>query len=422
MTTSNPTVDPQTPSFVAWIGLDWGDAQHAFRLRDQGGHFEEGSLPNTPEAVLSWCQKLEARFGGQPIALAYESTRNGLVDLFVTQTFFWLYPIHPLTSARFRQAFTPSGAKDDQPDAAVLLEVLLHHPDKLRCWNRADLPTEALARFTEVRRDAVDRRTQVANQLTSLLKKSFPQALPLLGHEVTSPMALDFLERWPDLTSLKLAKPSTLKRFYHQHNLRQPQAVEQRLALIPPARSWTTEEDLMKVARMEVLMLVALLRTYHQHIGQLEQQIAARFAEHPEAYLFRDLPGAGPVLAPRLLAAFGTDRDRYAAAESLQKAAGVAPVREKSGQRLWTHWRWLAPRFLRQTFVEWAGQTVVHCPWAKAYYRAMAAKGKSHHVILRALAFKWIRVLWVCWKNRTPYDEAKYLRQLKLRQSSYAAA
>jgi transposase len=152
----------------------------------------------------------------------------------------------------------------------------------------------------------------------------------------------------------------------------------------------------------------------------MEAQIKSAFAEHPDAYLFRDLPGAGPQLAPRLCVAFGQDRAAYPEPASLQKYAGLAPVREKSGGQLWTHWRWNAPRFLRQSFVEWAGQTVRYCEWARVYYERMKEKGKKHAVILRALAFKWIRILWKCWQERTAYDEARYLKQLTLRKSPNA--
>jgi transposase len=163
-----------------------------------------------------------------------------------------------------------------------------------------------------------------------------------------------------------------------------------------------------------------VIRTFQKHIAILEEQIAQCFKAHPEAWLFRDLPGAGPAMAPRLLVAFGTDRSRYGSAANLQKYAGIAPVVERSGSQCWTHWRWQAPRFLRQTFVEWAGQTVIWCAWAKGYYRAMKAKGKSHHVIIRALAFKWIRILWKCWHDKTPYDETVYVNSMVKRHSPYA--
>jgi transposase len=122
-----------------------------------------------------------------------------------------------------------------------------------------------------------------------------------------------------------------------------------------------------------------------------------------------------------LLVAFGTDRARYPDAASLQKYAGVAPVKVKSGHQLWIHWRWNASIFLRQTFVEWAGQTVPKCAWAKAYYLQQKRTGKNHQAILRALAFKWIRILWRCWHDGVPYDEARYVTALQQRQSPLAA-
>ena len=103
------------------------------------------------------------------------------------------------------------------------------------------------------------------------------------------------------------------------------------------------------------------------------------------------------------------------------KVGGGAPVREKSGNQIWTHWRWQAPTFLRQTFVEWAGQTVRYSAWAQVYYERMRKKGKKHVVILRALAFKWIRVLFHCWKTNTPYDEAIYLEALRRRNAPLLA-
>ncbi|MEO6875327.1 MAG: IS110 family transposase [Opitutaceae bacterium] len=153
-------------------------------------------------------------------------------------------------------------------------------------------------------------------------------------------------------------------------------------------------------------------------IGTGDAEIATAFAAHLEAALFRALPGAGPALAPRLLVAFGTDRTRYPDAASLQKYAGVAPVKEQSGRQLWVHWRWNAPKFLRQTFVEWAGQTIPKCAWAKAYYLQQKRAGKHHQTILRALAFKWIRILRRCWQDRVAYDDAQYVAALQRQKSS----
>jgi transposase len=169
-----------------------------------------------------------------------------------------------------------------------------------------------------------------------------------------------------------------------------------------------------------VQALIAVLRPLDRQIREFDSRIQEAFEAHPDAALFRNLPGAGPALAPRLLVAFGANRSRYPDASSLQKYAGIAPVREKSGRQLWVHWRWNAPKFLRQTFVEWAGSTVVHSAWARAYYQQQRRAGKRRQAALRALAFKWIRIVWRCWQTRTPYDEARYIDALSRRQSPLA--
>lgn len=157
-------------------------------------------------------------------------------------------------------------------------------------------------------------------------------------------------------------------------------------------------------------------------ITTLVARIAEVFAARPRAQLVAALPGAGPALAPRLLVAFGDILERYPDASARQKYGGVAPVREKSGQKSWAHWRWAAPKFLRQSLVEWAGQTVVHGDWAHAYYHQQRRAGKAHHAVLRALAFKWIRILWRCWHDQKPYDEQIYLAALRRKGSPLAAA
>ncbi len=282
-----------------------------------------------------------------------------------------------------------------------------------------DSSTLKLAGLVEARRKVVDRRTQVILQLESLLKTYYPQALEVAG-DLKSEAALTFLDRWPDLISLKAARPATLKRFYHQHQVRSPKLVEERLALIAKATALTTDEARVSVAILQLRELLAQLAVFHQHIPRFNHGIQQAFAAHADKDLFRDLPGAGPQLAPRLCVAFGTLRSLYPDPASLQKYAGVAPVVEKSGNQVWIHWRWQAPTFLRQTFVEWAGQTVRYSLWAKVYYERMIKKGKPHAAIIRALAFKWIRVLWKCWQDRKPYDEAQYLKQLIQRKSPNA--
>jgi len=405
-----------SPAPEAWIGFDWGDKEHAFVLQDQAGHRERDKLQHSAENLHGWLKRVGERFGGRPVAMAIEASRGAVIHALLQYPWLIIYPINPVTSARYRKAFHPSGAKDDLPDAEVLLDLLWHHADKLRSLEAQDPLIVKLAGLVQARRKIVNRRTALLNELTSLLKGYYPQALQLVGG-LDSELAVAFLRRWPELISLKAARPGTIKRFYYQHQVRSQTLVEERLALIAQAVALTTEDARVSVARMQLEQLLDQLEVFQKHVALFDAEIKSVFASHPEAAFFRDLPGAGPQLAPRLCVAFSAS---YADPASMQKFTGVAPVREKSGNQVWTHWRWGAPVFLRQTFVEWAGQTVRYSVWAKVYYEDMLKKGKDHPAIIRSLAFKWIRILWKCWQQRTPYDEAHYLKQLLRRKSPHA--
>jgi len=180
----------------------------------------------------------------------------------------------------------------------------------------------------------------------------------------------------------------------------------------------TTDEGVIAPHALLVQALVNQLRVTLEAIATFDNAIAQRAQSHPDFPLFQALPGAGPVFASRLLVAFGEQRARYGSAAELQKYAGIAPVTERSGKKSWVHWRLQCPKFLRQTFVEWAAESIRHSFWARVYYQQQRDKGKAHQAAVHSLAFKWIRILFRCWQDRTPYAEATYLHALNRRGSS----
>lgn len=403
-----------TDEYAALVALDWGDTTHSFAWQKTDDvQLRRGHLPATPEALHDWLDQLREACGGQRVALAVEAGRNGLLHALLEHAG-WLtvYPVHPTTSARFRLAFAPSGAKDDAPDAEVILALLRQHRDRLKPFTPDTPAARELAALVEQRRGAVDQRTVLVNQLIALLKRCYPQALVMAGEDLGAPLAIAFLRRFPCLSAVRKAGAARLREFYRRHNVRCAERIEQRAAIPGKARPFTSDEAILRPAALELTRLLDLLELSARHIGTYDEAIARAFAAHPKAEIFATLPGAGPVLAPRLLALFGDRPERYPDAASLQKYAGVAPVRERSQGRLWVHWRWAAPIFLRQTLVEWAGQTVPRSVWAKEYYLRQKAAGKGHHAILRALAFTWTRILWRCWRDHVPYDETRYLTTL----------
>ena len=136
---------------------------------------------------------------------------------------------------------------------------------------------------------------------------------------------------------------------------------------------------------------------------------------HPDAHLFTSLRGAGAALAPRLLCAFGSQKDRWDNADSLAAFCGIAPVTRKSGKKRHVRRRYACPKFLRQTFHEFADSARLYCPWTKARYRMLRDRGMKHNAALRKLARSWIRILFRVWQTGTPFDCDRYIETLKQR-------
>lgn len=403
--------------YAAYIGIDWADQKHDVCLQATGADEREFTvLAHRPDAIAAWALSLKQRFQGQPIAVCLELAKGPLVYALQKYDFLVLFPVNPSTVAKYRRAFTPSNAKDDPSDAQLQLELLMQHRDKLKPLQPQSVEMRTLQCLVEQRRGLVNDRVRVTNQLTYALKQYFPQALEWFKEKDTK-VFCDFLDRWPTLKQARLARKATLETFFRQHNVRYQNVIEARVSAIKAATPLTDDASVILPHQILVQALVQQLRVLLEAIERFDTQIAAFAQTRPDYVLFRALPGAGPIYAPRLLAAFGEQRERYQGAAEVQKYAGVAPVTERSGKKCWIHWRLQCPKFLRQTFVEWAAETIPRSFWAGAYYRQQREKGGSHQAALRALAFKWIRILYRCWQTRTPYDESAYLNSLRRRGS-----
>ncbi|HET6580190.1 MAG TPA: IS110 family transposase [Gemmatimonadales bacterium] len=409
-------------SLAAMIGLDWGEQRHDVALQAADSTTVETSrLEHDPAAIAAWLATLAERFPGAPIGIALETSRGAIVHALLEAPGIVLYPIQPRSLKRFRETFSPNGAKDDTPDARLLLALLVHHRAHLTPLHRDEAATRALDRLVRHRRALVEQRTQGSLRLQAALKEYFPLALHVAGTDLTTPLACDFLLRWPTLEALQRARAATVRTFYTRHQCRSVARITERLAAIATAVPLTTDPAIIGPTAHYVQALARQGRALSASIREFDTAIATAFAAHPDAALFQSVPGAGAVLAPRLLAAFGADRTRYPSPADVQQAAGIAPITIRSGKSCVVTWRWATSPFLRQTFHELAAASIAASAWARTYYARQRQRGKSHHTAVRALAFKWIRILWRCWQDRTPYDDARYGRALAERGSPLSA-
>jgi transposase len=404
--------------FAAFIAVDWSDEKHDVALFDPAtSQRETYTIPHSAHSINEWATSLRTRFSGQPVAVCLEQSRGPLINALLKYDFLILYPINPKTLKKYREAFSPSGAKDDPRDTDYLLDILLHHRERLKAWRPDDEKTRTLQFLVEHRRRLINDRTRLSNRMTALLKGYFPQLLDWFPDLCTG-VACDFLLRWPTLEEVKRAKKATLEKFFREHNSVRRETNQRRIAEIKEAVPLTVDATVINSSVLMIKALAEQMKTTLAAIEAFDREIAELCQQHQDFFIFDSLPGAGPVYVSRLTAAFGTDRSRWSKVDELLCLSGIAPVIERSGKQTWIRWRYFCPKFLRQTFHEYAGESIKHSFWARAYYQQQRAKGKSHQAAVRALAYKWIRIIWKCWQERKPYDEVKYLESLRRKGSS----
>jgi transposase len=354
--------------YAALIGIDWADQKHDICLIDSATTQREASvLRHSPQAIQEWAAGLRHRFGGQKIAVCLEQSRGPLIYALMKYDFLTLYPVNPSTRSRYREAFSPSRHKDDASDAAYLAELLLSHPDHLRAWQPDSQQTRTLRYLVEHRRRFVSDRTRLSNRMTSLLKCYFPQVLQWFP-SIRTTVVCDFLLRWPSLDSLRRVRRETLVKFFRAHNSLRKETIEKRVDLIKEAVPLVTERAVIASSVLMTRALATQMKTTLAAIHEFDSEIEALCAANEDFALMQSLPGAGPNYAARLTVALGTDRERWQSADELACLSGIAPVIERSGKSCRVRWRYFCPKFLRQTFHEYAGESIKHSFWARAYY------------------------------------------------------
>lgn len=409
---------PTPSAYDLVIGLDRSDTRADLCLIDTAtGSRHTATIATTPEALWEWLLQLRQQHPRARVGLCLEQPAVHLVSFLESYDWITLHPINPITLQKYREAFFTSRAKDDTRDAHFLADLVLTHQDRLPRWAPEDSLTRAVQQLAFHRRAVVDERTALSNRLIALLKQYFPQALILCGEDLWRPLATAFLLKWPSLSAVQKAKPATLIAFYRRHGSRSQKLLQQRLALVENAVPVTDQTAVIKSFVLRVQLICRQLQLLYQTLSRFDHQLAEAYAAHPDRHIFASLPGAGAVLGSRLLGSLGAQRERFTSAASLQCYSGIAPVTKRSGGSCYVHRRYLCPKYHRQSFHEFAKVSLLWCRWAGAFYLQQRRRGSPHHTAVRALAYKWQRIIFRCWQTGTPYDDARYESVLRRRGS-----
>lgn len=397
-----------------FIGIDWADQKHDIHIIDRDGNGSHQVLEHSAENIEAWVSETLKLAGGRPIAIMLEQSRGALIYALMFREDVLLHPINPKQLARYRESY-PGGGKDDPTDAMYLARMLWERIATLKAWEPDDEQTRLIGNLSQQRRKIVNGQTKLRLQLTALLKSYFPVALDLFGKQHQLTLLLSVLCRWPDPRKLRRADRRLIRRVLRDHGIRNEQQQEEMIERIRSAQLLTRDTALITPSAMAAKLLAKQIQEAQQTIGEFKAAITEAMNQHPDAHLFTSLRGAGDALAPRLLCAFGSQRDRWDDADQLGSFSGIAPVTIKSGKSRGVYRRRACPKYLRQTFHEFVECARRFCPWSKARYKMLRDRGMKHHAAIRKIARSWIRILFRVWKTRVPFDCDRYIANLKRR-------
>jgi len=389
-----------------YAGFDWARDHHVVVIvNGQGQIVADFQFDHSLEG---WNQFRQNTAAFAPLAVAIETSQGIAVDQLL-QGGYSVYPVNPAAAQSYRQRKAPSGTKTDHVDGWSLGDALRVDGHGWKALQPMDELTCELRLLARDEVALIEQRTLLVNQLQQALVEYYPAALEAF-EDWTQPSAWDFLVEFATPQALVNAGKRRWEKFLHTHRLWRPETVEKRLAIFPRADQFTASAPITKAKSQLALSLCKLLRTLRQQLDEYRKQIEALFARHPDHDLFGSLPGAKKVLAPRLLAAVGSDPSRYSSHQVLQCFAGTAPVSFQSGQIDRAKVRWACDKFLRYTVHLWADCFRKASAWGQAYYQKKRRDGMTHACALRCLGQRLLKIVFRMISDKKPYDAELHAR------------
>lgn len=395
---------------MIFVGIDWSEEHHEVELQTSSGRVLKRLRVSADVAGLSRLQETITEQAEEPsqVVVGIESNHGLLVNALVVSGY-GVYPINPMTSARSREGQSPAGSKSDRSDAHLLANLVRTKRQDLRPLAGDSEQAQAVQIRARSHVRAIRLQQRLRGQLRSVLAKFFPAAMGLLGDEagdLRDALAVLSVAANPEQgRRLSLSKlRATLARHGRQRYLDAKAAEIQ--AQLRAAQLELSSPKVIAAYSDEVGYLVRTLLQVRAEIKQLEAQLADDFRNHPDAEIYRSLPGLGDVLGARVLGESGDDPTRYLNARARKNYAGNAPVTQRSGKWQTVSRRIARNRLLADATFLWATSALIGSPGARRYYDQLRARGKTNNEALRALANRLVGILHGCLHQRCLYDES----------------
>jgi len=393
---------------VIFVGVDWAEAHHdVYLMNDTGDRLASQRLPEGL-AGISRLHALIAEHAEDPaqVVIGIETDRGLWVDA-LTAAGYQVFAINPLAVARYRDRHHVSGAKSDASDAKLLADLVRTDRHNHRRIAGDSPDAEAIKVLARAHQNLIWARTRHSNALRSALREYYPAALETFEN-LADRDALAILGRAPtpaDAKRLSVSKiRAALKAAGRQRNL-DTRALEIQEKLRTPQLA--APAAVTAAFGASTRAAVGIIAELNRQIADLEAELATHFEAHPDADIYRSLPGLGVILGARVLGEFGDDPNRYTDAKSRRNYAGTSPLTIASGKKRAVLARHVRNRRLYDAVDQWAFCAITHSPGARAYYDQRRAAGDLHHQALRALGNRLVGILHGCLRHQTHYDEHK---------------
>lgn len=383
-----------------YVGIDNASASHSVSIIDESGKLIKNfEITNDRDGFKNLTDQIE-RYDEPNIAL--EITHGHLVDYLRTLNF-PVYAINPLKIKRFKESFFVSGNKTDRIDSIAIAQYLRNYQDRMKpmIFNSKEIEILKLLGLSHERL-AAD-HTKYTNRLIFLLKEYFPLYNGLFTRN-SGKMLLKMIIKYPTWSILKKESDESLINFFHENHYYDKRIISRTLNRIRSYDHYVSEEVQIAIS-FEAVSIARLILNLKEHLLQIESRMADILKNHRLGEVLASLPGAGNLLASKMLGLMGDNKNRFTHANQAQSLFGTAPVNFQSGPAHKVILRRACNKIGRSVFYKFAFCSISRNTWAKEYYDQQRKKGKTHTVAVRALSNKWLNIIFSMWKNETVYVE-----------------
>ena len=390
-----------------FAGIDWASDHHDVLVLNQDC-IKEASFraEHSFKGIETLCADLKKLAQGDlnRIGIAIE-TSHGLLIAALLEAGFNVYPVNPREVENRRKI---SGAKTDPIDAKILAKMLRADYQDLRKLVPDNGLIVELRQLTRDQNSLIVAHTAVMNQFRACLLDYY---LVLVGlfTELDSPITIAFLREYPTPAEARAASIGQLAEFLKANRYPKPNENARRIYSKLHEPQLEAKPAIVRAKSRLALALAEQLQVLAKQVKAYDKEIVRLFKTHSDNIIYSSLPGAGERLAPRMLAEWGDNRDKFNLVREPQALAGTSPTPYQSGKLSRPHFRWSCVKNFRYAMHTFAWQSTLNEPWAREYYDAQRRRGKAHHQAIRALANVWIRIIFAMWKRNEPYNRKVFL-------------